>query len=80
MKTLTIIILTLTAMPVLAHPGHLVDVAGHNHLAAGLAILLAVGIGLWAALKERRKRGDKNGEEASSGKADGCPEEELQDS
>ena len=38
-----------------AHPGHLVDVAGHDHWVAGAAIGLAVLVGLWGALKGRRK-------------------------
>lgn len=38
-----------------AHPGHLADVAGHDHWVAGVAIGLAVLAGLWGALKGRRK-------------------------
>lgn len=49
------------ATPVLAHPGHLIGVGGHDHWAAGIAIGLAVGVGLWGALKG--KRDDEDAEE-----------------
>ncbi|MCP1169587.1 DUF6732 family protein [Limimaricola litoreus] len=39
----------------LAHPGHMADVAGHDHWVAGAAIGLAIALGLWGALKGRRK-------------------------
>ena len=48
-----------------AHPGHLADLAGHDHWVAGAAIGLSVLAGLWGALK-----GDK--EEAAD-------EEELEE-
>jgi hypothetical protein len=34
-----------------AHPGHLADLAGHDHWLAGVAIGLAVLAGLWGVLK-----------------------------
>lgn len=34
-----------------AHPGHLADLAGHDHWVAGAAIGAAVLAGLWGALK-----------------------------
>jgi len=55
----TTAILTLSATQAMAHPGHLGELAGHDHWVAGIAIGAAVGIGLWGALKERRKRGKK---------------------
>jgi len=60
-KTLfsTTAILALSATQAMAHPGHLGELAGHDHWVAGIAIGAAVGIGLWGALKERRKRGKK---------------------
>lgn len=36
-----------------AHPGHLADVAGHDHWVAGAAIGAAILIGLWGALKPK---------------------------
>jgi len=38
-----------------AHPGHLVDAAGHDHWVAGAAIGAAIAVGLWGALKGKRK-------------------------
>ena len=38
----------------MAHPGHLTDLAGHDHWVAGAAIGIAVGLGLWQAAKGRR--------------------------
>ncbi len=56
------LILTLMMMaagqPVLAHPGHLVDVAGHDHWVAGAAIGAAILIGLWGALKGKKDASD----------------------
>ncbi|MFQ5624294.1 MAG: DUF6732 family protein [Paracoccaceae bacterium] len=53
MRKFTILtgMLVLGAGPVLAHPGHLGTLAGHDHWVAGAAIAAAVLIGLWAALK-----------------------------
>lgn len=34
-----------------AHPGHLTDLAGHDHWVAGAAIGLAIALGLYGALK-----------------------------
>ena len=54
------LILLLTLMPLLgptmamAHPGHLVDAAGHDHLLAGAAIAIAIGVAIWGALRGRR--------------------------
>ncbi len=42
------------AAPAYAHPGHLADVAGHDHWVAGVAIGLAVLAGLWGAVGGKR--------------------------
>jgi len=39
----------------LAHPGHVADVAGHDHWVAGAAIGVAIALGLWGALRGGRK-------------------------
>lgn len=44
-------LLTLVAQSVAAHPGHLVEAAGHNHWVAGAAIGIAIAVGIWGALK-----------------------------
>ncbi|WP_112320820.1 DUF6732 family protein [Oceanibium sediminis] len=40
----------------LAHPGHVADVAGHDHWIALGAIGVAAGLGLWAVLKGRKAK------------------------
>ena len=44
-------LLTLVAQSAAAHPGHLVEAAGHNHWVAGAAIGIAIAVGIWCALK-----------------------------
>ena len=56
MKPTLTLILLLVAGPALAHPGHIADVAGHDHWIAGAAIGLAIGLGLWGALKGRKEK------------------------
>jgi hypothetical protein len=45
--------LTMTILPgqVLAHVGHVGELAGHDHWVAGAAIGLAVGVAVWGWLK-----------------------------
>lgn len=54
----------------MAHPGHLVDVAGHDHWVAGVAIGVAIGVAVWGAL-----RGQKDDETDEAGEADAEPQE-----
>ena len=56
MRLLVILFATLLAGPAFAHPGHLADVAGHNHWVAGAAIGAAVLAGILGALKGRKER------------------------
>lgn len=52
--------------PAFAHPGHLGALAGHDHWVAGAAVGIALGIGLWQAAKDRRRRGkDKASDDTS---------------
>ena len=39
-----------------AHPGHMIEVAGHDHLLAGAAIAIAVAVGLAGLLAGKRER------------------------
>lgn len=55
-----------TALPAAAHPGHLAGLAGHDHWVAGAAIGAAVAVGVWGALKGRRKKGAATQEPESS--------------
>ena len=51
-----------TGSAVSAHPGHLVDAAGHNHWVAGIA-LGAAGIAIvLGALKERKRKATRDAE------------------
>jgi len=38
-----------------AHPGHLIETAGHDHWLAGVAIGAAIAAGIWGALKGKPK-------------------------
>lgn len=46
-----------------AHPGHLGELAGHDHWVAGAAIGLAILLGLREALKGRKDKADTEAEE-----------------
>ncbi|WP_089997143.1 DUF6732 family protein [Cognatiyoonia koreensis] len=45
---------TVLGSGVAAHPGHLADVAGHDHWVAGAAIGLIILTGLYGALKGKK--------------------------
>lgn len=66
MRYLTTLCLIFIGQAAAAHPGHLADVAGHDHWVAGAAIGLAVLAGLWGALKGTKDTSvndDADGEE-----------------
>ena len=52
MRYLTVFF-AMMADAVQAHPGHLVDVAGHGHWVGAAAIGLAILLGLWGKNKDR---------------------------
>lgn len=65
-----------SAAPAGAHPGHLADLAGHDHWVAGAAIGLAIALGLYGALKGKKAQdapeadaGDGGEDEAAEVKA-----------
>lgn len=58
-----------SAAPVGAHPGHLADVAGHDHWVAGAAIGLAIALGLYGVLKGKKAQ-DASKAEAEDGAED----------
>ncbi len=63
-------------LPALAHPGHIVAEAGHNHWVAGAAIAAAAGIALWAAWKGRKYRdADDEAEDSAEAEGDDTPQE-----
>lgn len=41
----------LTGNMAAAHPGHLIELAGHDHWAAGAAIGAAILAGIWGAMR-----------------------------
>lgn len=54
----------------MAHPGHLAETAGHDHWGAAIAIGLAIGVAVWAGLKDRRKdKAETESAEADSDEA-----------
>ncbi len=61
MRLILTVLLSVTSQVAWAHPGHLADVAGHDHWVAGAAIGAAILIGLWGALKGK-KDADANAE------------------
>ena len=64
MRIITTLLATLAATAAQAHPGHLTDLAGHNHWLGAGAIGLAIAIGLWKAAKDRKEAG-QTADEAS---------------
>lgn len=54
MRLVLTLAFTLFGSAAVAHPGHLIEVAGHNHGAAGAAIGLIILAGLYGALKGKK--------------------------
>lgn len=46
-----------------AHPGHLIEAAGHDHWLAGAAIGAAIAAGIWGALKGKAETENTNSEQ-----------------
>ncbi|QPM91033.1 DUF6732 family protein [Pseudooceanicola algae] len=68
--------LAVLPLPAAAHPGHLVDVAGHSHWLGAAAIAAAIAIAALKALKGRRKEEAPEQEAAESeASEDDLPEE-----
>ena len=51
MRTILALLLILSPTLAQAHPGHLADVAGHDHWVAGIALGAAIGAAVWGWLK-----------------------------
>ena len=58
-----LLILLLTSTPALAHPGHILDVAGQGHVVAGILIGIAVLGGLLAGLADQKGEDAQHEEE-----------------
>lgn len=54
MRIILAIFFVVTGTAAQAHPGHLADVAGHDHWVAGAAIGIAILTGLYGALKGKK--------------------------
>ncbi|WP_108815580.1 DUF6732 family protein [Loktanella sp. Alg231-35] len=59
MRLIAVLTLLLTGTSAAAHPGHLVDVAGHDHWVAGAAIGLAGLAAIWGALKGKKANAEE---------------------
>jgi len=60
MRLIATVVLGLTASSASAHAGHIADVAGHDHWVAGVAVGVAILVGLWGALKgEKTAKSDE---------------------
>lgn len=51
MRYMLTVLFILTAGSAAAHPGHLIELAGHDHWVGGAAIGIAILAGLWGAVK-----------------------------
>lgn len=72
MKTLMTLIFAGLAGPALAHPSHIIDLAGHNHWLAAAAIAAAAAAALWQA----KNRGEDQAEvEEEEPETDAEPQE-----
>lgn len=64
MRTLLTLTFVMLATSATAHPGHLIELAGHDHWAAGIAIGLAGLAGLWGAIKGGKEEASDEDSEA----------------
>jgi len=71
MKTLMTLIFAGLAGPALAHPTHIIDLAGHNHWLAAAAIAAAAAAALWQA----KSRGEDAEAEDAEEETDAEPQE-----
>jgi len=56
MRSIVTVIFTLFAVPAFAHVGHWGEMAGHDHVIAGVALGAAAGIAIWGALKGKKNK------------------------
>ncbi len=63
MRYLLTVLMSLASAPVFAHPGHLADLAGHNHWIALGALGIAVLAGIYAGRKKRKGEPEEEIEE-----------------
>ena len=75
MRILICVVALMAGTPVLAHPGHLSEVAGHGHWLGAAAIGAAIAIGLWAGLRGRKEAAASDQDEAQDGVGEDEPRE-----
>lgn len=64
MKSLLAIVFAGLASPALAHPSHIIDLAGHNHWLAAAAVAAAAAAALWQAKNRGEQEPDEEEVEA----------------
>ncbi|MBU2866193.1 DUF6732 family protein [Pacificibacter marinus] len=74
MRHLVTVLFTVIAAPALAHVGHVGELAGHDHVVAGIALGAAVGIAIWGAIRGK-KEDDANSEAEADLESDAEPQE-----
>ena len=72
MKLLLTLVFAGLAGPALAHPTHIIEVAGHNHWLAAAAVAAAAAAALWQAKK-------RNDEDADEEEVEADPDAEPQE-
>ena len=66
MRTILTGFFGISGTAVQAHPGHLADLAGHDHWVAGAAIGVAVLVGIYGALKGKSEAAEEADADADS--------------
>lgn len=62
-RALALILISLAA-PATAHPGHLIELGGHDHWIAGIAIGVAIGAAIWGAVRGKKPEAEIEDEQA----------------
>ncbi|AML51236.1 DUF6732 family protein [Falsihalocynthiibacter arcticus] len=68
-------VLVVTGLPVMAHPGHLIEAAGHTHWGAAIALGGAIAIGLWVAKGRKKPEAEEAEAEAEEEISEAEPQE-----
>ena len=70
MRPLLSLFALLWTLPAWAHPGHLADLAGHDHWVAGAAIGIAIVIGLLGVLQGQKDESEDAAEDEETDAAE----------